>query len=203
MFCPNENTPMHQAVVPSHYGQKISIDQCGNCGGLWFDAFELYKIKQGEAQAIEAVDPEILRSPSEIDNPSLRCPRDQAKLFHYKDPTFPKSIVLMRCPTCQGFWLNRGEFTRYQDARQKLKAPKTKTPQDLKLQEDIKHLLAPNRSGSGLDALTKVGAFLSAPVGGHAAYGSGSSHEQDEEGTSMGPILDILITLLRLFIFRS
>ena len=54
MFCPNEKARIHQVAVPSHYGQQVIIDQCEKCGGIWFDAFELFKVKQGEAQEIEA-----------------------------------------------------------------------------------------------------------------------------------------------------
>ena len=103
MFCPNEKAGMYQVGVPSHYGQQVIIDQCEGCGGIWFDAFELFKVKLGEAQEIESLDPDRLRAPSDIDNPRLLCPRDRTALIQYKDPNFPKELILTRCPKCQGF----------------------------------------------------------------------------------------------------
>lgn len=202
MFCPNEKARMHQAAVPSHYGQQVFIDQCESCGGIWFDAFELYKVRQGEAENVEELDSELLRASSDIDSPTLLCPRDQAELFQFEDPSFPRGIILTRCPKCQGFWLNRGEFTKYQGARHELMLPKEKSPEDLKLDEDVKRLLESHRAGSGEDVLGKVGKFLSAPVDSQAFFSLDSSRGLTEEGITLDSILNILIVLLRLFIFR-
>lgn len=202
MFCPNENARMHQAAVSSHYGQQVIIDQCEKCGGIWFDAFELYKVKQGEAQEIEELDPDIFTAPSDIDHPTLLCPRDQAALFQYDDPNFPKGLILMRCPKCQGFWLNRGEFTKYQEVRQKLKDPEEKTPEDLKLEEDVKRLLESHRAGNSHDGLAKVGKFLSTPVGDSALFPFDSTRGLSDERNTLDSILSVLILLLRLFVFR-
>lgn len=202
MFCPNENARMHQAAVSSHYGQQVIIDQCEKCGGIWFDAFELYKVKQGEAQEIEELDPDIFTAHSDIDHPTLLCPRDQAALFQYDDPNFPKGLILMRCPKCQGFWLNRGEFTKYQEVRQKLKDPEEKTPEDLKLEEDIKRLLESHRAGNSHDGLAKVGKFLSTPVGDSALFPFDSTRGLSDERNTLDSILSVLILLLRLFVFR-
>jgi Zn-finger nucleic acid-binding protein len=201
MYCPNENTPMHQAAVSSHYGQQVTIDQCGSCGGIWFDAFELYKVRQGEAEKIEQLDATILRAPSHIGRPTLLCPRDQTELTRFDDPHFPKEIILARCPKCQGFWLNRGEFTKYQEARQKLMLPKKSTPEDLKLEENVKRMLASHRDGISPDILGKVGKFLSTPVGEHALFPNDSSRGEPEE-SAFYSVLGILISILRLFVFR-
>lgn len=202
MFCPNENARMHQVAVSSHYGQQVIIDQCEKCGGIWFDAFELYKVKQGEAQEIEELDPDIFTAHSDIDHPTLLCPRDQAALFQYDDPNFPKGLILMRCPKCQGFWLNRGEFTKYQEVRQKLKDPEEKTPEDLKLEEDVKRLLESHRAGNSHDGLAKVGKFLSTPVGDSALFPFDSTRGLSDERNTLDSILSVLILLLRLFVFR-
>jgi len=203
MFCPNDSNPMHQATVPSHYGQPVIIDQCGSCGGIWFDAFELYKVKQGEAVSVEAVNSDSLRTLSDIDQPTLLCPRDKTKLVQFDDPKFPREIILTRCPKCQGFWLNRGVFTQYQEARQKLMRPREKTPEDIKLNEDIKRMLQARLGGSNPDILAKAGKFLSAPVGKNALFPSGSGERTSAPENTLDSILNILIVLLRLFIFRS
>jgi len=194
---------MHQVGVPSHYGQQVIIDQCEGCGGIWFDAFELFRVKLGEAQEIESLDPDRLRTPSEIEDPRLLCPRDRTALVLYKDPNFPRELILTRCPKCQGFWLNRGEFTRYQETRQNLMLPKEKTLEDQRLGEEVKRILESNRDSNSTETLGKLGAFLSSPAHEHVISPLGSSQDFAEEGKTFDTILNVLIVLLRLFVFRS
>jgi Zn-finger nucleic acid-binding protein len=201
MFCPNEKVRMHHVAVPSHYGQEIILDQCESCGGIWFDAYELFKVKQDEASEIEKLDSDILRAPSDIDNPTLLCPRDQTALLQYDDPNFPSGIILTRCPKCQGFWLNRGIFTKYQEVRQNLKRPKAKTLEDQRLREDVKRLLESHRDNSGADVLGKVAAFLS-PSDKHAFSSSDSSWGIAEDKNPLDTVLNVLMVLLRLFVFK-
>jgi len=207
MLCPNDNAMMHPTAVPSHYGQKVIIDQCEVCGGLWFDAFELYKINRDADELTERLDsnsllaPSVL-APSDIDHPTLLCPRDQAALYQFKDPSFPKGIILMRCGLCQGFWLNRGDFAKYQQSRQALTRPKEKTLADEKLDSEVKQLLAAHRAGNDYDVLGKAGAFLSAPVPGRTVSPLDASLGLNEKQDSLNSILNVLTALLRLFIFR-
>ena len=202
MYCPNDSAMMHQTAVPTHYGQKVVIDQCEGCGGLWFDAFELYKTKQGADKFIEELDTGLLQVASDIDNATLLCPRDQAVLFQFHDPRFPKGILLMRCQVCQGFWLNRGEFFKYQQARQKLTLPKVKSLEDEKLDREVKQLLAAHRTGNNYDVLGRAGAFLSAPVGARTALPLDTSRELIDKERNLELFLNALIAILRIFIFK-
>jgi Zn-finger nucleic acid-binding protein len=203
MLCPNEKAGMHQVAVPSHYGQQVIIDQCEGCGGIWFDAFELFKVKLGEAQGIESLDSDRLRAPSEINNPTLLCPRDRTTLVQYQDPNFPRELILTRCPQCQGFWLNRGEFTTYQETRQEMMRPKEKTLEDQKLGEDVKRMLQSRIDSGSTEALGKLGAFLSSPGHEHVLSPFGSSQGIAGEGKTLDTVLNVLMVLLRLFILRS
>ena len=140
MLCPNDSTEMHQVTIVSHYGGPIFVDQCEKCGGIWFDESELFRAKQGEAEKIEALNTEMLRTPSTIENSTLICPRDQTAMNRFTDKHFPQDIVLVRCPSCHGIWINRGMFTKYQQFRQKL-MPKKKSPQDEILEKSIAPLI--------------------------------------------------------------
>jgi Zn-finger nucleic acid-binding protein len=140
MLCPNDRTEMHQVKIVSHYGGPIFVDQCEKCGGIWFGESELFRAKQGEAEKIEALNAEILRTPSTIENSNLICPRDQTAMNRFTDKYFPQDIVLVRCPSCHGIWINRGTFTKYQQFRQKL-MPKKKSPQDERLKKSIAPLI--------------------------------------------------------------
>jgi Zn-finger nucleic acid-binding protein len=202
MFCPNDNALMHQTVVPAHYGQKVVIDQCEVCGGLWFDALELYKAKPGTNELIEELDIDNLRDPTDLDKASLLCPRDQAVLSQFDDPRFPAEIILLRCEVCQGFWLNRGGFAKYQQARHKLMAQKGKPHGDGTLDRSINQLLASHQSGSYTDVLGKAGAFLSAPVGPGTVSPFNSDRESNDQESTFNMFLSVLIAILRIFVFR-
>jgi Zn-finger nucleic acid-binding protein len=140
MLCPNDNSEMHQAEIVSHYGGPIFVDQCGKCGGIWFDESELFRAKQGEAEKIEALNTEMLRTPCVIENSTLFCPRDQGAMQRFTDKYFPQDIVLVRCPSCHGIWVNGGTFTKYQQFRQKL-MPEKKSPQEERLEKSIAPLI--------------------------------------------------------------
>jgi Zn-finger nucleic acid-binding protein len=164
MFCPHENIEMQQVKVESHYGQPVILDQCPECGGIWFDYFEMYRVKQGQAEKIENLNVENLRISSPIKTVKLLCPKDHVELVRFKDVFFPKDIIIARCPVCNGFWLNKGEFVKYQNYRQSLKRPQEFTAEDEKMQKELERILAGHKTGDYTDTLGKLGAFLSTPV---------------------------------------
>jgi Zn-finger nucleic acid-binding protein len=202
MICPNDNAEMHQVKVLSHYGQPIFLEQCEKCGGIWFDESELFRAKQGEAGRIDSLDAEILRAPSKVDNSLHNCPKDGAKLFRFTDKYFPEGIIVERCPVCDGFWLNRGEFTKYQKARQELLRPKEKSLEDKKLEEDIEIILSEHQTGGSNDVLKRLGNFLSTPLDRNTLLPLESAEKSPEAENAVNLILNVLTTLLRLFVFR-
>jgi len=131
---------MRQVRIASHYGGPIFVDQCESCGGIWFDESKLFRAKQGEAEKIEALNTEMLRTPSVIENSTLFCSRDQGAMQRFTDRYFPQDIVLVRCPSCHGIWLNRGTFTKYQQFRQRLMSKK-KSLEDERLKKRIAPLM--------------------------------------------------------------
>jgi Zn-finger nucleic acid-binding protein len=203
MICPNDHVEMQQVRVESHYGLPVMLEQCKSCGGIWFDQFELYSIKAAQAEKIELLDSEILSCPSQVAGSKLVCPRDQTGLVQFTDINFPKEIIVERCPQCNGFWLNRGEFTRYQHLRQGLERTKGKSPeQEQRFKEDIRKILSENREGGYSDVLLKLGRFLSTEVD--------PLSQRPLEPETMPPggqrvfdaIMNILTLILRVFIFK-
>jgi Zn-finger nucleic acid-binding protein len=208
MICPNDRTEMHPVQVASHYGQTILLEQCAGCGGIWFDEAELFRTRQGEARRIEHLDAGMLRAPSQITSAELHCPRDGAALFRFTDKHFPDSIILERCPSCRGVWLNRGDFTRYQEVRQaRLTQPKEIIIGDDGLQEGVAGVLAAPGGGSSDSVLGRLGSFLSTPLdertlrpmnpdkSGAAGEESGAPAEN-----GIGAALNVVMLLLRLFV---
>jgi Zn-finger nucleic acid-binding protein len=199
MICPNDGTEMKQVKAESHYGQTVVLDQCPGCGGIWFDHFELYKAKQGEADKIELLNADGLRTSTSIENQELICPKDRVKLVRFKDVLFPKDIVIARCPVCNGFWLNRGEFTRYQQYRQTLVMPRELTPEDEKLTREMERILAEHKTGDTMDALGQVGKFLSTPVDPATLQPLEPEKLSEKEKNAYNTIIGALLGVLRLF----
>lgn len=196
MFCPNDNTEMHEVRVQSHYGLPIFLDQCPTCGGIWFDKSELFMARHGEAEKVDLLDTALLSNKSTIQTAKLICPRDKTELVRFTDKYFPQDIILVRCPVCDGMWLNRGEFNKYQTVRQELQRAREKSTQDNKFEKDIKNILEMHRSGNTSETITNLSKFLSTPVdelNPQAADGS-------EETTSEHPAVDFVINILPLIL---
>ena len=196
MVCPNDKADMHQVKVQSHYGQPIILEQCNKCGGLWFDKFELHRIKLGESEKIEILDSISLWIPSNIQNPELVCPKDQAKLVRFNDPYFPRGIIVERCPICDGFWLNRGEFSKYQQIRQEMKVPKQKSTEETKFEKDIKEILAAYQDEGNTSALGRLGKFLSTHIDETTLQPLNPEEMSPEEERAYNNILNVLTTVL-------
>lgn len=200
MICPNDKIEMRQVKVESHYGQSVIVDQCPECGGIWFDKLELYSVKQGQADTLEPLNVDILHSPSLIENSKLICPRDNAKLARFVDPYFPKEIIIVRCPVCDGLWLNRGEFTRYQHFRQERISQKERTAADVKLGQDVEYVLEQNETGGAEDSLGRLGRFLSTPLDRTTWRPLEPEKLTEKEQISLNVILNALTIILRYFI---
>ncbi|MDH4067660.1 MAG: zf-TFIIB domain-containing protein [Dehalococcoidia bacterium] len=183
MLCPNDNSEMGQVKVVSHYGGPIFVDQCERCGGIWFDESELFRAKQGEAEKIEALNTEMLRTPSAIENSTLSCPRDQGPMQRFTDRYFPQDIVLVRCQLCHGLWLNRGIFTKYQQFRQELMRPE-KSTEDEKMKAQWE---ASYKDGRSTGTRGRLVEFLSTPI---------EMHEHSVYPSGVGSIVDDIADFL-------
>ncbi len=205
MKCPIDNTEMRRVTVESHYGQPVFLDQCRECGGVWFDETELFRARQGEAEKIESFDTGGLWSSTNIQKRDIRCPSDHSKLVLFKDPYFPEDIILARCPLCGGIWLNRGEFTKFQRARQKLQRPVERSVRDKKLEEEVKRILSEYRSegaGDRLETLERLGRFLSTPAGDIALLPSRQPKRRLGQEKPASLVLNLLMSLFMAFILR-
>ena len=202
MFCPNDDIKMHQVKIKSHYGQPIILEQCKGCGGIWFDESELFSAKQGTAENIELLDSEILNTPSEIEKSALRCPKDHTELFRFKDRYFPIGIILERCSNCGGIWLNRGDFTKFQKAREKLKHPIEKRLSENKLDAEIEKILASHHARVANNTLANLGRFLSTPIDRSTLRPLNVDQCQLEAETTANTALNILMLIFRVLLFR-
>lgn len=100
--CPNCHTEMKKVSEPD-----ITTDVCPNCGGMWLDKSELNILATGMAGDIEYCSIDQEKHADRF--PVRKCPKchqDMRKvnLLAYSE------IVFDFCPTCNGFFLDKGEM---------------------------------------------------------------------------------------------
>jgi Zn-finger nucleic acid-binding protein len=124
LHCPQCDREMNEVVVRGNPGSLIQLDQCGSCGGIWCDKWELFPVDAAESDRLDPVDDDLLRDNVKLPQKLLYCPRCADELHVFADPILPKDIQLLRCRHCDGIWLNRGQFHRYKDFQRGTRAAK-------------------------------------------------------------------------------
>lgn len=109
MQCPKCLGTLQQVVYAG-----IEIDRCVTCKGIWFDSLEAEQLKTIEgSESLDIGDPatgsEFNTIAGEVD-----CPRCQAKMIRIVD--IDQHLVWYeKCPSCQGVWLDAGEFKDFKN----------------------------------------------------------------------------------------
>lgn len=166
MKCPACDIETTIVQVVSHYGTPVFINQCQNCGGIWFDSDELFRISPKEGDVVDVVDFSKVKALKEITDKPLSCPHDGSTLAVFQDINFPKNLVVENCPLCGGFWFNQGEFKQFEDFREeKIKTSnKDDRMMNPELEKQINKLLDMHSSQNEYTALSNLGKALSTPV---------------------------------------
>jgi Zn-finger nucleic acid-binding protein len=103
---------MREVSARARTGYLIALDQCGACGGVWCDRWELFPLSASEAARLDPVDTRRLHSDGVEAMGPGRCPRCEIPLHPFTDPSLPHDSRIERCRVCEGMWLNRGELKR-------------------------------------------------------------------------------------------
>lgn len=155
---------MHQIVTTGRYGAELVLDQCGSCGGIWFDQYELFRVDEAQARKVDIVDEATFRYPQgKTEDP--QCPVCSIGLQEFHDANIPGNIQLFSCPKCNGFWVNHGELQRYTEFR----AARGHKRPDPKLAEAYEKML---KSESKQDLYQGINDFGQS-VGGHRDFLTG------------------------------
>lgn len=106
--------PKCQHVMKEHrYGTlqgDVYLDQCTNCGGIWFDIGEEEIMKdKWMSDFIDSGDPEVGKAYNKIRD--INCPRCGKPMKMLSDPKQPH-IQYEGCEE-HGMFLDAGEFTDY------------------------------------------------------------------------------------------
>ncbi len=114
-------------------GKSLVLEQCSSCGGIWFDRWELYQTGDADLDRLDPVDSASLRAPAAITDAPLLCPKCSHALSRFSDPLLPPDAHILRCPACEGLWLNRGELRKYEGFRKMKRSaqPKALPPEAL------------------------------------------------------------------------
>jgi len=109
MDCP-ECAPIH--LLPRGVkDQRVVVDLCPSCRGVWFEAGELAAVLGVAAKGLEA--------PPDATQGSRLCPACGKPLFGF---AYPQTMVRVdMCRKCGGLWLDAGEYRDIKDARELLK----------------------------------------------------------------------------------
>ena len=96
------------ALTPSTLG-SVTIDVCDACGGHWYDAGELERIRELDERPKEpgGVAPRWVDSKHD----AMSCPRCRRPLDTERY-AYSSDLILDRCPNCNGMWVDAGELDR-------------------------------------------------------------------------------------------
>ncbi|MFQ5464553.1 MAG: zf-TFIIB domain-containing protein [Thermodesulfobacteriota bacterium] len=121
LLCPGCGAVLGGVYVEANYGRVLLVDQCPECGGVWFDRWELYFLRPGSLKKLVGVDTERFLAahpaPAAPPDPPGDCPGCERPLEPFVDPTLPEDAEIKRCARCSGLWLNRGGLARYAEYR--------------------------------------------------------------------------------------
>lgn len=151
--CPGCGGNLKEVYAEANYGRYLILDQCQDCGGIWFDRWELYLLKDNEACRLDLVDSERLSTFLSFKKGPGLCPRCKIDLEGFKDLNLSEDTRIERCPRCNGLWLKRGELKRY--VNHKKASGKTQTACPSLSQEDHQKRLE-TLQGLGMALSTRV-----------------------------------------------
>lgn len=103
MICPVCNQSMIVLEL-----NKVEIDYCANCSGIWLDKGELellYSVDESENDLQK-----LFSETSSINEKSYKCPLCRKRM---KKNQFNNSeVVIDKCPDNHGLWFDKGELEK-------------------------------------------------------------------------------------------
>ena len=108
MKCPNCDGKLEPRTF-----NKVNINECDKCHGLWFDRDELRKAKDSTDSDLAWLDFDIFEEKENKYSKSeshRHCPKDNTKLN--KLTYSHSSVSIDACPTCHGIFLDKDEFEK-------------------------------------------------------------------------------------------
>jgi Zn-finger nucleic acid-binding protein len=111
MDCPKCEGPLLRRELES-----AVVDECQDCCGIWFDRDELRRAKDAAEPDANWLDFELWKNSERLSGApaTIECPGCGLKLvaLTYADT----GVEIDHCATCEGTWLDKGEFEKIIDA---------------------------------------------------------------------------------------
>lgn len=108
MCCPRCSVKLREVGMGAT--SKVLLDVCPKCHGLWLDKGELDQLDKSIWANVEDHPFHL----AESDHKQAVCPKCEIDLKPVSPADF-SDVIVDRCPTCDGFWLDNGELDRMQD----------------------------------------------------------------------------------------
>jgi len=204
IYCPLCKTQMVIKRGKCKYGTEVKINQCPECGGVWAQPEEFYRVNPEETAKLVEVNEEKFEKkipPHE----KLSCPKCSFTLEKIQDPFLPDDIDIEQCIKCGGIWLKAGTFLRFSQWRSKkirteenlkgLQELKTQIDEELKAKIRALLLIEHHRERLRGSRLGAIGKFLNKPV-----MKSFRVEWEEHEETWLGILVAIFIVLLTIIL---
>ena len=100
--------------------QRVVVDFCGSCKGIWFDAGEV-----ADFFDLTSDIPDIDTALATMKETDLSCPKCNNSLREFQ---FAKAnnLILDICSGCHGIWLDAGEVPQLEELSRSLDSPKSR-----------------------------------------------------------------------------
>ncbi len=106
MHCPKCNHIMGKVTYKS-----IEVDRCVNCRGIWFDRLEVEQLKN--LKGSDLIDTDNVKKGEAYNRiREISCPKCNIPMVQ-KTEKGKSHIAYETCNSCQGLFLDAGEFKRF------------------------------------------------------------------------------------------
>jgi Zn-finger nucleic acid-binding protein len=108
--------------------RDIHLDDCPQCGGIWFDDGELRKVQtMGDELCLQSLEDQAHPHKSVVcaESEAKMCPVCNERLVPYKY-MYSSDVILDECDNCFGLWVQDGELIKmaeYLDHEQAAMSP--------------------------------------------------------------------------------
>ena len=106
MQCPDCKQALDTETV-----NKVEIDRCSGCSGIWLDKGELDKLVDARDRMTEFNTLEYDSGVHGDQHPKRSCPKCR-QTMQKVDLAKDSGIIFDYCKACQGFWLDKGELAQ-------------------------------------------------------------------------------------------
>jgi len=147
LICPGCGGPLGHVRAEANYGRVLLLDQCADCGGVWFDRWELYFALPASLLSLREMDGAGFSGPNPAKKGTGECPKCGRELIGFTDPMLPGDAEIDRCERCNGLWLNRGGLEKYANHKASFagKGASAGPATELKVLENLQKVLDTSR----------------------------------------------------------